>query len=72
MAKTLAALARRIRSRATELIAAQTASGSLVKLHKAFKEALIHDLTPKASPTPMRRRSPMACSRRQSAAPRVR
>ena len=28
-----------------KLIAAQTANGSLVKLHKAFKEALIHDLT---------------------------
>ncbi len=46
MAKDLAALARRIRARATELIEAQTANGSLVKLHKAFKEALIHDLTP--------------------------
>ena len=46
MAKELAALARRIRDRAKELIAAQTANGSLVKLHKAFKEALIHDLTP--------------------------
>lgn len=46
MAKELAALARRIRARASELIAAQTDSGSLVKLHKAFKEALIHDLTP--------------------------
>lgn len=46
MAKELAALARRIRDRARELIAAQTANGSLVKLHKAFKEALIHDLTP--------------------------
>lgn len=46
MAKALAALARRIRERAKELIAAQTANGSLVKLHRAFKEALIHDLTP--------------------------
>jgi hypothetical protein len=46
MAKALAALARRIRDRAKELIAAQTAAGSLVQLHKAFKEALIHDLTP--------------------------
>ncbi len=46
MAKALAALARRIRDRAKELIAAQTANGSLVKLHKAFKEALIHDLKP--------------------------
>jgi hypothetical protein len=46
MAKALAALARRIRARATELIAAQTSDGSLVKLHAAFKEALIHDLTP--------------------------
>lgn len=46
MAKALAALARRIRDRASELIAAQTATGSLVKLHKAFEEALIHDLTP--------------------------
>jgi len=46
MAKALAALARRIRARAAELIEAQTADGSLVKLHAAFKEALIHDLTP--------------------------
>ena len=46
MAKALAALARRIRARATELIEAQTADGSLVKLHAAFKEALIHDLKP--------------------------
>ncbi|WP_375249375.1 type ISP restriction/modification enzyme [Sphingomonas sp.] len=46
MAKELAALARRIHDRAKELIAAQTGNGSLVKLHKAFKEALIHDLTP--------------------------
>lgn len=46
MAKALAAVARRIRERAKELIAAQTDTGSLVKLHKAFKEALIHDLTP--------------------------
>jgi hypothetical protein len=46
MAKALAALARRIRSRAAELMDAQTADGSLVKLHAAFKEALIHDLTP--------------------------
>lgn len=46
MAKELAALARRIRDRAKELIAAQTDQGSLVKLHKAFKEALIHDLMP--------------------------
>jgi hypothetical protein len=45
MAVALAALARRIRSRASELIAAQTAEGSMVKLHAAFKEALIHDLT---------------------------
>jgi predicted helicase len=46
MAKALATLARRIRARAGELIAAQTESGSLVQLHKAFKEALIRDLTP--------------------------
>jgi hypothetical protein len=46
MAKALAALARRIRARAAELISAQTAMGSLVKLHAAFKAALIHDLTP--------------------------
>ena len=46
MAKALAALARRIRERAKELIAAQTEAGSLVQLHKAFKEALINDLTP--------------------------
>lgn len=48
LAKTLAALARRIRDRARELITAQNDSGSLVKLHKAFKDALIHDLTPDA------------------------
>lgn len=48
LAKTLAALARRIRDRARELIKAQNDSGSLVKLHKAFKDALIHDLTPDA------------------------
>ena len=30
------------------LIAAQNDKGSLVVLHKAFKEALIHDLTPDA------------------------
>jgi len=46
MAKALAGLARRIRARAAELIEAQTDDGSLVKLHAAFKEALIHDLTP--------------------------
>ena len=46
MAKALATLARRIRDRAKVLIAAQTDKGSLVQLHKAFKEALIHDLTP--------------------------
>ncbi|MCA3805581.1 N-6 DNA methylase [Burkholderia sp.] len=46
MAKALAALGRRIRARAAELIEAQTADGSLVKLHAAFKEALIHDLKP--------------------------
>jgi len=46
MAVALAALARRIRERAKELIAAQTDTGSLVQLHRAFKEALIHDLTP--------------------------
>jgi Type ISP C-terminal specificity domain len=48
LAKTLAALARRIRDRVRELIKAQNDSGSLVKLHKAFKDALIHDLTPDA------------------------
>ncbi len=46
MAVALAALARRIRERAKELIAAQTDTGSLVQLHKAFREALIHDLMP--------------------------
>ncbi len=48
LAKTLAGCARRIRDRAKILIAAQTESGSLVQLHKAFKEALIHDLTAEA------------------------
>ena len=46
MAKALAHLARRIRDAAKVLIGVQNDQGSLVQLHKAFKEALIHDLTP--------------------------
>jgi len=48
LAKVLAFHAQRIRDRAKILIAAQNDKGSLVVLHKAFKEALIHDLTPDA------------------------
>lgn len=48
LAKALAFHAQRIRDRAKILIAAQNDKGSLVVLHKAFKEALIHDLTPDA------------------------
>ena len=48
LAKALALHAQRIRDRAKILIAAQNDKGSLVVLHKAFKEALIHDLTPDA------------------------
>lgn len=48
LAKVLAFHAQRIRDRAKILIAAQNEKGSLVVLHKAFKEALIHDLTPDA------------------------
>ncbi|WP_380874287.1 DNA methyltransferase [Sphingomonas sp. DBB INV C78] len=44
MAKELARLAREIRRRANELLEQENDSGPLRTLHKAFKEALIHDL----------------------------
>lgn len=44
LAKELARLAREIRRRANELLAQENDSGPLRTLHKAFKEALIHDL----------------------------
>lgn len=44
MAKELARLAREIRRRANELLEEESDSGPLRTLHKAFKEALIHDL----------------------------
>jgi predicted helicase len=44
LAKELARLAREIRRRANELLAEESAQGPLRTLHKAFKEALIHDL----------------------------
>ncbi|MER9363392.1 type ISP restriction/modification enzyme [Mesorhizobium sp. M0500] len=46
MARELARLARQIRTRANELLEAETEQGPLRQLHTAFKEALIHDLTP--------------------------
>jgi predicted helicase len=45
LAIRLAELARRIRSRAKHVLAIETDRGQLRKLHKAFAEALIHDLT---------------------------
>ncbi len=44
LAVRLADLARRIRSRANRVMAIETEKGSIRKLHKAFQEALIHDL----------------------------
>jgi Type ISP C-terminal specificity domain/Eco57I restriction-modification methylase len=46
LASALAALAIEIRDRAISLLDEETDSGPLTKLYKAFKEALIHDLTP--------------------------
>lgn len=46
MAKELARLAREIRRRANELLEEENDEGPLRRLHKAFKEALIHDLKP--------------------------
>jgi hypothetical protein len=44
MARELARLAREIRRRANELLAQESDSGPLRMLHRAFKDALIHDL----------------------------
>lgn len=44
LAKELAHLAREIRRRANELLQEESGKGPLRTLHKAFKEALIHDL----------------------------
>jgi hypothetical protein len=44
LAKELARLAREIRRRANELLLEESNKGPLRTLHKAFKEALIHDL----------------------------
>jgi predicted helicase len=45
MSFVLAELARRIRKRANAVLKIETDRGVLRKLHKAFKEALIHDLS---------------------------
>lgn len=45
LAEALAALARGINDKAKRMLAAESASGPLKKLHKAFQAALIHDLT---------------------------
>ncbi|HLA26903.1 MAG TPA: hypothetical protein VJZ49_03295, partial [Syntrophales bacterium] len=45
LAVRLADLARRIRRRAGQVLAVETERGPLRKLHKAFREALIHDLS---------------------------
>ncbi len=45
LAEELAALARRIRDAASELIGRESENGRLKKLHAAFKTHLIHDLT---------------------------
>jgi hypothetical protein len=44
LAVRLADLAKRIRRRTQQVLAIETEQGSLRKLHKAFKAALIHDL----------------------------
>ena len=44
LAVRLADLARRIHRRANQVLAVETEHGPLRRLHKAFKEALIHDL----------------------------
>jgi predicted helicase len=46
LAEKLASLARGIRDRAKDMIAAESDRGPLTKLFKAFQTALIHDLTP--------------------------
>jgi hypothetical protein len=46
LAIRLADLARGIRKRANAVLAVESAKGPLRKMHAAFKEALIHDLTP--------------------------
>lgn len=46
LAIALAGIARSIRARANTLLASETEAGPLRQLHKAFKEALIHDLKP--------------------------
>lgn len=45
MSVTLAELASRIRKRMNAVMAVETDKGPIRKLHKAFKEALIHDLS---------------------------
>lgn len=45
LAEALAALARGINDKAKRMLAAESESGPLKKLHKAFQTALIHDLT---------------------------
>jgi hypothetical protein len=46
LATELAALARRVRDAATAIMARETNKGPLTRLFLAFKEALLHDLTP--------------------------
>ncbi len=46
LAIALAGIAQSIRTRANTLLATETEAGPLRQLHKAFKEALIHDLKP--------------------------
>jgi hypothetical protein len=46
LATELAALARRVRAAATAIMQRETEKGPLTRLFLAFKEALLHDLTP--------------------------
>lgn len=46
LATELAALARRVRDAATAIMERETQKGPLTRLFLAFKEALLHDLTP--------------------------
>jgi len=46
LAQRMAELATRIRNRAGTVLEVETENGPLTKLYKAFREALIHDLTP--------------------------
>lgn len=46
LAEELARLARGIREKATLLLSVESEKGGITKLYKAFKTALIHDLTP--------------------------